>query len=481
MAVGYTSTPSNSQIATGGSGIDTGLLTGYDAVHGNYLDDTPTFSALLERAGNTAPFTTVLRDMGFRYSTHSRRLSHFEVDDAQEDVKVESIVTPAGGAGNTMTVEVETTSVSGSNYSVPIDNETYVANDSQTLFFVQNKNTGVTPHQVDLTPLDSSADLDNLVQANESYGMPSSMHVEAGNMPNFKTEQYFRYENEFQITKTALGFTGTAATFGSFIDFVPTPDGTGNYQILRDMANTTYMNEVKKGNALLFGQENSNNISQTSPWDNVNRTLGATQGLWDFANKEGESQTYTAGQYSIQDFEAMDVYYESQNVDSEFIFSMEGHQLTRQKENVLKEYVDDTSINFQTQVRGRMGVQNSLRAFVKSGRKYVCQKMPEFNNKSGGNNGTYEFPEISLNVPMGMSKDGYDPMQPEEQMPIMGYAYRKNFNNGYEREDVFQYIDGSGYSGRGINDETDATKIGFLSEIAGHFTRGNWIVIQRPQ
>ena len=455
---------------------------------------------VFERHGYKPSFRMLLRSMGFTRGTAAPTTGHYEYPWRKNTIQVGSIITPSGGAGNNMVVALSAASMfnpgvtvngAAAQASYPIVKDILLFHDGNAAQIIA-KDTSVTPHRLTLRPLKSTVDLDNSVNVDDEYFIPTSAHGEGSGLPAGRVPRILTYTNEFQIIKNAAAVTGSELSNETY--FQPVEGQSGSYYLkVADLA-MYYFEEAYDG-GLMWGQT-INNITEFNPELGHDVDVKGTEGLIDFITTNGFTDNYTVGAYALSDFVTVSEYLERERVAWRELCCLQGYAIRNEIEGVLEAILDGDLAALLTKqwMYGEMAGEGfrenfmgddqpmdasdfaykvGFRAVKKGGFNYGFYTMNAFGEAQGAGATGYDYPNWQVMVPVGYMAD----KSTGTNKPTVGYEYKEL--NGYSREQIPVKLDGAG-TGDPVVSEYDLRKIAMLAEFAFHGTCANATVIQRP-
>lgn len=484
----------NSFSDAGGGKLNQAVISAYDVYKPNELVQ------VFERHGYRPSFRLMLKTMGFKRGSYAPTIGHYEYPWRKNLVTVGAIVTPSGGPGTDVVIELDAADMYDAQVtangvavqaSYPIENEIILFPDGNAAM-ITNKDTSVTPHRLTLTPLQDTTDLAGSIVVGEQYFIATNAHGEGSGLPAGRTPRVIRYENNFQIVKTAAYTTGSELTNQTY--FEPVPDTPGSIFMKVEM-DAMYRFEEMCDGALMWGQ-NINNITEFNTELGIDIPITGTEGMIEFATINGNNETYTVGNYQIADFDDVSKYYERERIGTRDIISLQGVDINVEIENVLIDLLDgdlaalltknffygDGQFDDEDQPpvdASTMAMEFNFRAVRKSNFRYFFYMLHLFNENVGAGAAAYDYPNWMIDFPVGYTTD----KQTGTRVPTIGYEYK--YLNGYSREEVIAEFNGVGVAGTGTpyriaTNANDIRNMGMLSEMAFHGTCANHITLVTP-
>lgn len=477
----------------GGSVQNQEVVSAYDIYKPNELIQ------VFERHSFSAGFRLMLKGMGFNRGTAAPTTGHYEYPWRKDLVRIGSIVTPAGGAGDPMIVALTSGSMFSTGVSVsgvaqkgsyPIVGEMLMLPSGEKAY-ISAKNTGTDPHRLTLTPVDSTVDLDSEItgSGDEEFFISDYATHEGSGLPAGRTPRVIKYTNQFQIVKAAAAATGSEMTNQTY--FEPIPGREGSFY-LQTQYSTMYDFEERCDGALLWGTSIDNVFINSSELGFDVPVLG-TEGMIEFGTTNGWTVNYTPGALAMGDFDTISDIYESERIGIRDIFTWQGKSYYNELENVLqtllnaditaqlyRKFLDDGSgIGEQPTMSEDLFVHIGFNGLKKGGYVYGWKLLHAFNEAMGAGSDAYDYDQWAIYHPLGFVRNKSN----NQMMPTIGYEYKQLGN--YSRETVIAEIAGVGVAGTGTpytiaSNVYDIHRVGYVSEIAFHGTCANHMIIQRP-
>jgi hypothetical protein len=453
-----------------------------------------------------AGFYTWLRAMGFGMGNSQPSTGHYEVPWNADPVKIGSIVTPAGGAGNDIIVALHadsmydtqvTSSGNARKASYPVVGDIIETYDRKQ-FRITAKNVTTDPHRLTLTPLDSTVDPDSSINANESYGIPYNLWSEGSSLPKGRAPRIFKYTNTFGIVKHSFGSTGNNLVDAVRFETIPGQPGSAGDSIYA-MIKAEEMERFERScsGLLLFGQA-ADNLTETDNFQGLDTPIQSTEGFVDFAYSYGTPDTYTPGAYSLDDFDTIgNVLRDERATTTQDVMLLDGPDIALETENLFVQTMNNDLTPFVDRIVPGYAQYESyqrsigqgpndaalafnFKAIQKNGFIFHMIRVDEFADIRvlGGEGYSYRTNRIA--IPLGWTKDTIT----GTTRPTVGYEWRQLRN--YSRQVVFGDLPGAGVGGNNTPfgkavTEYDGMKYFLMSEMAGHFACANAIVVQTAQ
>jgi len=472
--------PANSQgvrlpVGTVGGGANSGaILDAYD----ESIFPLDNLLQLFQQHGVKPGYRMALKSVGFNLPVNTLGTSHFETSWYKNNVTVGSIVTPAAGAGNDMVIAIDPDDM----WSVPVAGNTLRSSypkEGDVLVFdaginarVQSKNTSVNPHQLTLTPVLASTDLDSYVVSGGTYFISHNSNPEGAQMGKGRQTRVFKYTNSLVEIREAAFTSGTALTLGTAFQPVPGQDGTF-FMLVQQQ--TTQRFEDSCSNALLFGT-NSNNVQTVSPGLGYTVNVPDTEGLVTWASLYGHGVQTNPGFTTFADWKESQQTIVNEQVPTDTYFAWQGNRAYTDVIDVLRDYLGDVD-RFAEGTGNDIAVKVGFKSIEYGGIKFMFKKLHEFDDIKGAGGPGYQFTNWSILTPNYMV-EGRDQAGAAKAMPSIGYVYRSY--QGYNRENIVRMQDGTGLSGKMVNTDLDMQKVEYSANIGAHFGCPNQVIVMAP-
>ena len=478
----------------GGGYANQGVISAYQAYKPNELVQ------VFERHNYRPSFRLMLKTMGFRRGSYAPTIGHYEYPWRKNLVTVGAIVTPSAGAGTDVVFALDAADMFNANVTVngvaaqasyPVENEIILFQDGNAGMIVE-KNTTVTPHQLTVRPLDAAVDLATSIVIGEQYFIATNAHGEGSGLPRGRVPRVIKYSNTFQIVKTAAYSTGSELTNEMY--FEPVEGQPGSF-FAKVSVDAMYRFEEMCDGALIWGQQ-INNITEFNQELGFDVPITGTEGMIEFATVNGNNETYTVGNYQINDFDDISRYYERERIGVRDIMCLQGIDINIEIENVLSELLDGDlaalltknylwgdgvfSDDMQPEMdASTYAMEWDFRAIRKSNFRYFFYLLHIFNENVGAGAPGYDYPNWQVMFPVGYAKE----KSTGDARATIGYEYKQL--GAYSREEVIADLNGVGVAGTGtpyriaVNDR-DTRGMGMVTEMAFHGTCANHITLVTP-
>jgi len=442
-----------------------------DIVSGFDIHKPEKLNVLFARYGDQgASYFQLLRSMGFEKEVSLDTYSHFEENRIHEICHVDAnVVQPAVGATITFVLD-----------SVDLDanNNFYVRMWDIILF--PNEVTGsvtdidvTTPTAPEITcTLNVVTEQFPALTAGDELVIFTNAFSEGSGQPDSAIRGTWEYENDAQIIKETIGYTGSEMVNQTWFDVTSMGYKIPAYYFLGQV-DIDYRMALRIDGALLWGKRTTNTALVDS---DTGRAVKTTEGLIPYIRRVGNEQTYTAGSFDVAEFDEMDRTLDREHAGN-YILGLLGIELHQDIENSLKTYFTNTNIVYakETTNEALFNKNDSLAASVnfhyltKSERTFLFKRMGVFNNpKLYGATG-YEAPKMGVFMPINKRKDPVSGNMVES----IGTRYR-GLGRYNRRMEVWQV----GGAGEGLKvTEFDKRNTYQRCHVGAHFRGGNQFVL----
>jgi len=271
------------------------------------------------------------------------------------------------------------------------------------------------------------------------------------------------YEKTFKtgISKETKQFDGAELASEKWV-----PSENGVYSLA--YADLEFMLDMREDMNYVVGQENDNNITQSSPIDSANRTVRSTKGLWQHLEEDAGKLNYGTGDWDIYLFDEVDTYLRTMYVTNDTLGFYMGAGLMKKLERAglewIKEYSGGTDLTrIASAAYGGdedMALSNCFKAFKKAGRTFVCHVIDTFSAPDYLGNSTYDFDNSGFIASYGAQvKDPKTGLS----LPNIGVWYRSMGDTNRKR--VIKPVNGmTGWNGAQTVNANDVLSVYALSE-----------------
>ena len=424
------------------------IVSSFDVHKPEYL-----MQLFADKGHNISMYQKITSMYGFEVPAANDTVRHFENRDWHRPITVRSNVTDPG-AGNTATITLATGDLDASNRFYPqVGDLVLKSNGIRGRVSAVDTSTPAAP-TLTLT-LSRATDTWGAFTANEELAIHSQAFGEGSGQPVSIVTGTNEYQQNLQIIKETITYTGSEATNQSWVRaFDQNNSGervsntslmNGNNANFLGYYNTGILDSearlaLKIDGAALFGRRSTN----TADVDENGRRVLTCDGLDVVTEDRGQTINYTSGGFAITDWDALDRNYDAQRVMGKAFCSLLGTTLYQQVENAAVEYFQDTNIEFTRKAMSELLWKGNdalvatvnFKMFTKSTRTYMLDKLGMLDDPYLGGifgTGTGSYSEQGYTIPMSMStvRDSYGM---SKKLPTFGFRYKKlgKFNRRME-------------------------------------------------
>lgn len=445
------------------------IVSGFD------LHKPEKLNVLFRRYGDQgASYFQLLRSMGFETPVALDTYGHYEETHIHEVIHSTDIVAqPAEGDPITFVLDAVDLDANGNYYVRMYD-----------IIMFPNEVTGIV---VDIDATDPAApevtcepqeqfDRFPALTAGEELIIISNAFSEGSGQPEGAVSGAWEYENDAQIIKDTIGFTGTEMVNRTWVDVTSDGQKIPAYYF-KGQIDIDYRMALKIDGALLWGKRTTN-VGIIDP--DTRRVIRSTEGLIPYTRRIGNEQSYTAGAFDVEEFDELD-----NTLDREFagnyILSLLGISLHQDIENSLVTYFKNTNITFAKQTindvlfksNESLGASVNFTYLTKSERTFLLKRMQVFNNRKLYGATGYTGPTLGIFLPINKRKDPVS----GNMVDSMGVRYRA-LGRYSRRMEVWQV----GGAGEGLKvTEFDTLNTYQRCHMGAHFRGGNQFVLMEAE
>lgn len=447
-----------------------------DIISGFDIHKPEKLNSLFSRYGDQgASYFQLLRSMGFEKEVSNDTYSHFEENRIHEVVIVDAIVAQPGvGAEIQFTIDANSLDANNNFYLRKWD---IILFPNEVTGSVYNIDVGTpTAPVVDVRLNDDTEQFPALTALQELI-IISNAWSEGSGQPESAVRGTWEYENDAQIIKETIGFSGSEMVNQTWFKINTMGVKIPAYYHLGQV-DIDYRTALRIDGALLYGKRNVNalNIDPVT-----GRPIKTTEGMIPYTRRVGNEQSYTSGAFNILEFDEMDNTLDREGAGN-YILGLLGIKLHQDIENSLKTYFTDTNIIFAQKTANEVLFNNneSLAASVnfkyltKSERTFLFKRMGVLNNpKLYGATGYDNLgPKIGMFLPINKRKDPVSGNMVES----IGTRYR-GLGKYSRRMEAWQV----GGAGEGLKvTEFDKRNTYQRCHVGAHFRGGNQFVLMEP-
>lgn len=457
-------------------------------------------------------FDNILKMYGMRATaTDKRYIAHAQIPRHHDTIVFDQITVAAGGAGGAMTVRLSATLMSPTStntiggvatYGSPLRQwDTIIVTDAAGLphvVRVEQKNAGaLAQHTFVLRPVDGTVNLDTCITsgnlATNEYPIGAPMYPEGSNIGEQKVPRIRKYQNDHQIVKEAITFTGTEKTLSVYHT---TPEGVSGDAVLvyvKPLQAEVWQRE--RSYALLHGERNTNSaIIYNNPELGVDTAVRGTQGFLPFAEAEGQLDTAAVfSTYSLDDFRRVEFQLAQSYVTTSDYLTLANDNILNKISASLLDKFTNTADRYIAAIYGTLQGASDKFNFADAAKfavdinfksvqvgvfNFTFRSLHELNDPKG----LYALPRYrnyAIFMPVGTTPDGNDA---NKSLNLCGYSYRAAKNDSYSREVIVGSWAGLGAQTAmnvPVSSGWDIARSGMMCEIGFHGALGNHILIQR--
>lgn len=447
-----------------------------DIVSGFDIHKPEKMNVLFSRYGDQgASYFQLLRSLGFESEVSLDTYSHYEENRIHEVIIVDAIVSqPAIGADIVFVIDA---------LSLDANNNFYLRKWDIILF--PNEVTGSvvdidvsTPTAPSITvTLNDDTEQFPALTAGQELIITSNAFSEGSGQPESAIRGTWEYENDAQIIKETVGYTGSEMVNQTWFNVTSQGTKIPAYYHLGQV-DIDYRTALRIDGALLYGKRTVNSALLDT---DTGRPIKTTEGAIPYTRRVGNEQSYTAGAFDVLEFDEMDNTLDREGAGN-YICGLLGIKLHQDIENSLKTYFTDTNIIFAQKTTNEVLFNNneSLAASVnfkyltKSERTFLFKRMGVLNNpKLYGATGYENLgPKLGLFMPINKKKDPVSGNMVES----IGTRYR-GLGRYNRKMEVWQV----GGAGEGLKvTEFDKRHTYQRCHVGAHFRGGNQFVLMEP-
>jgi hypothetical protein len=444
-----------------------------DIVSGFDIWKPEKLNVLFARYGDQgASFFQLLRSMGFESQVSLDTYSHYEENFIHEVVWVGSTES-AGSAGTASTFVLGPESLdANNNFYLRLWDILLFPNEVTGSVTDIDVSTPTAP-VIEVTP-NVSTEAIPIVTDGDQLVIMTNAFSEGSGQPEGAIRGTYEYENDVQIMKETIGYTGTEMTNQTWFDITSMGYKIPAYYFLGQV-DIDYRMALRIDGALLWGKRSTTTI--TDPV--TGRPIKSTEGLIPYIRRLGNEQTYTDGSFDVAEFDEMDNTLD-RNFAGNYILGLLGLNLHQQIENALVSYFANTNIVYAKEAVNEvlfnrnesLGASVNFKYLTKSERTYLFKRMGVFNHPKLYGAVGYDFNKFGVFMPINKRKDPVSGNMVES----IGTRY-KGLGRYNRRMEVWQV----GGAGEGLKvTEFDTRNTYQRCHVGGHFRGINQFVLLEP-
>lgn len=411
------------------------VLTGTDVISGNYTSDVVSsfdihkpehLNVLFEKFGGQGggmTFFMLLKSLGRsrqvsadEYIRHNKGWSH-------ETVKIASaVVSP--GAGATGTYRLDPDSLDSNNSFYPRLYDTVLFANGVTGTIIAIAGAGTANVDLSIAPNDVTKAIPD-VAIDDEFAIVSSAFAEGTGQPAGAVTKTDTYVNHTQIIKETMVASGTEMTNQTWTK-IKNMEGAPLYN--DGLLDAEYRLALKISGALLFQEKTTN----TNVIDAGNsKQIHTTEGLLPYMRNNSPQLSVAQGSFTMDHFDVIDRI-QDRAFAGKYVMSLLGIARHHEIENTLKDYFDNTEINYAREVvndqifggNKSLAMSVNFKILTKGERTYCFKRFGALNHpKFGGVQGanpTNQNVSLGLFIPMQKQKDA----KTGGMRDSVGYVYK---------------------------------------------------------
>jgi hypothetical protein len=444
-----------------------------DIVSGFDIHKPEKLNVLFSRYGDQgASFFQLLRSMGFEKPVANDTYGHYEENHIHVTIHNKTAAA-AAAAGATALLTLDPQDLdANNNFYVRKGDVIMFTNEVMARVNSIDKTTTPTAPVLTVQPV-SSADAIPAVTAGEEIAIVTSAFPEGGGQPDAALSGTWEYDNDAQIIKETIGYTGTEMVNQDWFDVTSKGQSIPAYYF-KGQIEIDYRMALKIDGALLWGRRGDGSITETVDGRTV--PVKFTEGFIPYARRVGNEQTYTSGSFDIDEFDTMDMTLDK-NFAGNYILGLLGIKLHQDIENSLKTYFANTNIVFAKQAvndvlfnrNDALSASVNFTYLTKSERTFLFKRMGILNHPQLAGATGYTANELGLFMPINKRKDPVS----GNMVDSIGTRYRA-LGKYSRRMEVWKV----GGAGEGLKvTEFDKVNTYQRCHVGSHFRGGNQFVI----
>lgn len=411
----------------------------------------------------------MLKEMMFERPVAQETFHHFELNRYHATFKVRANVDDPT-AGEDLVLVLDEDSMDDNNQFYPRRFDTVM---------LKNEVTGIiwdidvsTPADPQITiRLNNQTKNFDAVSTDDEIIIISSAFSEGSGQPKGAITGTVKYDNDLQMIKETLEYTGSELTNQSWLEI----NGKEfNSYYWEGQAQLDYRHLLKMDGALTF-QERTVNPSVIDP--DTNRPIYTTEGTFQYARRRANPYPKNSGAFDIPDFDAISLTLEANHVGN-YICVSSGPKRYQNIENSLKTYHDDTNISYAVEAAsedlfgGRPAKDSviNFKYFTKDNRTYMLKKNSNLINPTTFGAAGFNMPDWSLFHSLNKFVD------PEQNKYLEEIGMRYKQLGAYNRRMEVYTVKGTG-PGLKVN-QFDTGNVYQRANIGSHNANGQkWVLV----
>lgn len=444
------------------------IVSGFDIYKPEKLNDL-----FLRYGDQGASFFQIVRSLGFEKQVSLDTYGHYEDNRIHEVIRILAQVV-APGAGNDQLITLDPDSLDANNNFYPRSYDTVMYKNEVTGYIADIDVSTPTAPVLTIRP-NVATDAIPQVEADDELIIISDAFSEGSGQPAGAIRGVWEYDNDAQIIKESIGYTGTEMVNQDWFNVTSKGQKIPAYYFL-GQTDIDYRMALKVDGALLF-QKRTTNTAAIDPV--TGRVIKTTEGLIPYIRRKGNEHAYTIGSFDVDDFDDVNLILDQEHAGN-FILSLLGIKIHIEIENVLKAYFSDTNIQFAHKAANdalffgneSLGASVNFKYLTKGERTFMLKRFANLNNpKTYGATG-YDMANMGVLLPVNKRKDPVNGSMVES----IGCRYR-GLGRYSRRMEVWQV----GGAGEGLKvTEFDSRNTFMRAHIGAHFRGGNQFVLFDP-
>ncbi len=378
-----------------------------DIVSGFDIYKPEKLNVLFSRYGDQgASFFQLLRSMGFEEPVALDTYGHYEENHIHTTIHANNAVAvSAAGAVALITLDPQDLDANW-NFYVRRWDVLMFPNEVMGQVISIDKTTDKTAPVLSVQPV-NQADNIPAVTAGETIIIRTAAFSEGGGQPDAALSGTWEYDNDAQIIKETIGYTGTEMVNQDWFDVTSKGQKIPAFYY-KGQIDIDYRMSLKIDGALLWGRRGDGSI--TDPV--TGRVVKFTEGAIPYVRRVGNEQSYTAGAFDIDEFDTMDNTLD-QNFAGSYILGLLGLKLHQDIENKLLDYFKNTNIMYAKEAvndvlfhrNEALSLSVNFTYLTLSERTFLFKRMGVFNNPEVEGAPGYTANQLGLFMPINKKKD----------------------------------------------------------------------------
>lgn len=442
-----------------------------DIVSGFDIHKPEKLNVLFSRYGDQgASYFQLIRSMGFEQPVANDTYGHYEENHIHTTIHArDAVAVSAAGAVCLITLDPQDLDANNNFYARRWDVIMF-PNEVMGQIISIDKTTVPAAPVLSVQPV-NQADNIPAITAGETLSIRTSAFSEGSGQPDSALSGTWEYDNDAQIIKESIGYTGTEMVNQDWFDVTSKGQSIPAFYF-KGQIDIDYRMALKIDGALLWGRRGDGSIIDAA----TGRPIKFTEGMIPYARRVGNEQTYTAGAFTVDEFDTMANTLD-QNFAGNYILGLTGLKLTQDIENALKTYFTNTNIVFAKEAvndvlfhrNEALSASVNFTYLTKSERTFMFKTMGVFNNPQIDGASGYSANKLGLFFPVNKKKDPVS----GNMVDSVGTRYRA-LGKYSRRMEVWKV----GGAGEGLKvTEFDKVNTYQRCHVGAHFRGGNQFVL----